>query len=140
MWFAEGGVQKIGRITTQGIVTEFAVSLPPSEYSSDPAGMTTGPDGNLWFTEFFGSSIASMTTSGLVTHYHLPSNFPTSMPFAITVGSDRSIWFTEWRYALIGRLTVPRTPSQPVPAVSAATLITFAILLACTGLILLRRV
>jgi virginiamycin B lyase len=37
----------MGRITTSGSITEY--SLPNS--SSGPSGITTGPDGALWFTE-----------------------------------------------------------------------------------------
>jgi sugar lactone lactonase YvrE len=37
----------IGRITTSGTITEYAI--PTS--GSSPNGITVGPDGNLWFTE-----------------------------------------------------------------------------------------
>src|SRR5690349_17248812 len=46
LWFTEQGVNKIGRITPAGVITEF-----PLAASSGPSGITTGPDGNLWFTE-----------------------------------------------------------------------------------------
>jgi len=48
----EGGSNKIGRITPSGTITEFP--LPASHSAFDAqygAGITTGPDGNLWFTE-----------------------------------------------------------------------------------------
>ena len=47
MWFAESCANKIGRIDTDGTVTEFN-GLKPSSY---PQGIVTGPDGAIWFTE-----------------------------------------------------------------------------------------
>ena len=38
---------RIGRITTAGVITEFTV--PTAD--SPPFGITAGPDGALWFTE-----------------------------------------------------------------------------------------
>src|SRR5260370_26705818 len=43
----------IGRITTAGMITEFPVPTA----GSAPRDMTTGPDGNLWFTEYLGNTI-----------------------------------------------------------------------------------
>ncbi len=62
LWFTEEGTiqngkfiggNQIGRITPSGIITEFA--LPTA--NSGPTGITAGPDGNLWFTEFNGNKI-----------------------------------------------------------------------------------
>ena len=52
LWFAEssglpGTIGKIGRITTDGVITEY-----PTEGDSVTYGVTLGPDGALWFTEF----------------------------------------------------------------------------------------
>src|ERR1700733_9521956 len=46
-----------------GVFTEFPV--PTSE--SGPGGITAGPDGNLWFTEFQASKVARITTAGVIT-------------------------------------------------------------------------
>src|SRR5437016_3797300 len=61
-WFTEI-LDKIGRITTAGVVTEFSV---PTSVSS-PAFIAAGPDGNLWFTEVNGNKIGRITTAGIVT-------------------------------------------------------------------------
>lgn len=50
---------KIGRITPGGTITEFPV--PTSK--SQPFGIGSGPDGNLWFTEYSGNKIGRITTS-----------------------------------------------------------------------------
>ena len=46
LWFTETSGNKIGRITTAGVITEF--SVPTATAALDIAA---GPDGNLWFTE-----------------------------------------------------------------------------------------
>src|SRR5260370_10898406 len=46
LWFTDEG-NKIGRITTAGIVTEFPIPTA----SSRPSGITAGPDGNVGVTE-----------------------------------------------------------------------------------------
>jgi streptogramin lyase len=80
-----------------GIVTEF--SLPTG--GSFPAEITTGPDGNLWFTECFfflsangcpNSKIGRITPQGQITEFPLA---PQSFPDNITAGPDGKVWFTE---------------------------------------------
>jgi virginiamycin B lyase len=67
LWFTESACvrqpgprciigNKIGRITTAGLVTEFAV---PTD-GSGPHSITTGPDGALWFTEYYGSRVGRL--------------------------------------------------------------------------------
>ena len=49
----------IGRITPAGVVTEFSAGISAG---AALVGITAGPDGNLWFTEFFGDRIGRITT------------------------------------------------------------------------------
>ena len=48
LWFTEFDNNKIGRITTAGVITEFLI--PTADCGA--YGITPGPDGHLWFTEF----------------------------------------------------------------------------------------
>src|ERR1700731_2568477 len=64
LWFTEGNANKIGRITTAGVFTEFPVPTA----NSFPAGITAGPDGNLWFVEAIGN-IGRITTTGVVAEF-----------------------------------------------------------------------
>jgi streptogramin lyase len=48
LWFTESWGYRIGRITTDGMVTEFSSGI--TRYNS-LGGITAGSDGNLWFTE-----------------------------------------------------------------------------------------
>jgi virginiamycin B lyase len=97
LWFTEFAVNKIGRLdpslanpgTTDGI-TEY----PPGALAtgSNPDGMTVGPDGAIWFTEFGGNKIGRITTSGVITEYGpLVSG---SHPSDIALGPDGRLWFT----------------------------------------------
>ncbi len=45
IWFAEDFVGKVGRVTPDGVVTEF-----PIPKGVDAWNMAPGPDGNVWFT------------------------------------------------------------------------------------------
>ena len=82
-------------------VTEYDVPTPVSQ----PAGITVGPDGALWFTEENGHKIGRITTDGTITEYPTPTPF--SAPNEITTGPDGALWFTEFgaNPPKIGRLT-----------------------------------
>jgi len=81
--------------------TEF-----PVRTDAGPAGITAGPDGNVWFTEYRipGNKIGRITTSGTITEFPLPT--PGSKPQGIALGPDGAIWFTEQGVDRIGRLSI----------------------------------
>src|SRR5205807_2021894 len=56
LWFTEDNTNKIGRITPAGIITEFPIPTDPKGNRNSPGGITSGPDGNLWFTQTKDSS------------------------------------------------------------------------------------
>jgi len=55
LWFSEEG-GRIDEITTGGAITEHAVPTA----AGTPLGVTDGPDGNVWFTEFDGNKFGSL--------------------------------------------------------------------------------
>jgi streptogramin lyase len=83
----------IGRITTSGAVTEYPIS--PSGYGTYGYGITSGPDGALWFTQL--SSIGRIATNGSTTQFLPPAAewSPVIDPGggAITTGPDKALWF-----------------------------------------------
>lgn len=79
-------------------MAEFA--LPAM--NSNPYGVTTGPDGALWFTEFSANKIGRITTAGVVTEFALPT--AGSSPEGITTGPDGALWFAEHDSNKIGRI------------------------------------
>jgi virginiamycin B lyase len=87
-------------------ITEFTTGLTAG---GAPADITTGPDGNLWFTEQAGlGGIGRITTGGAVTEYAAgltPGFSIGDVPSHITAGPDGALWFTgEGGNGLIGRL------------------------------------
>src|SRR5260221_575648 len=91
LWFTDSA-DKIGRITTQGQVREFA--LPISRMG--PAEITAGPDGALWFTQPGPDQIGRITTQGRITEFALPSSLDSpSNGGGIATGPDGALWFTQ---------------------------------------------
>lgn len=118
LWFNDFGGNKVGRITPQGVVTEF--SLPPrpeNPSGSGPYGITVGVDGALWFTELMGMRIGRITTDGRVTEYKLPG--VNHVPGEIVAGGDGALWFTESTQNLLGRITLSgHITEYPLPNIS----------------------
>jgi hypothetical protein len=75
----------------------------PSQFVRRPAGITTGPDGNLWFTED-NNMIGRMSPANPGAFEEFPILTPDSGPFSIAAGSDGGLWFTEWNVPQIGRI------------------------------------
>jgi virginiamycin B lyase len=113
LWFTQLGRTKIGAITTTGTITEY----PSGSSLTAPAdGITLGPDGALWFTEFSPSTgtsrIGKMATDGtLIDQFTLPSG---SGPGDIAVGPDNRLWFTQSN-GKIGSISTDGTLGTPYP-------------------------
>jgi streptogramin lyase len=56
------GESLVGRITTTGTIS----TLPTPTPESFPSGITSGPNGSVWFTEVVGPSVAGITRGGSV--------------------------------------------------------------------------
>ena len=78
----------IGRITPSGAFTEFPI--PDSAFA--PA-ITSGSDGNLYFTEEYANKIGRITLEGTISEFTIPTS--ASAPIGITAGPDGNVWFTE---------------------------------------------
>ena len=111
LWFTEFEGNAVGRITPQGIITEFRVpSRPRSDQPpSQPHALALGADGNIWFPDMGGNKVARISPSGTLTEFATPvhSEDPFgSEPYGITAGSDGALWFTESAGRRIGRITL----------------------------------
>jgi virginiamycin B lyase len=102
LWFTELAGNKIGQITTSGMIVGFPIPTA----ASSPFGIALGPDGALWFTEFVGK-IGRITTTGTITEFPLPA--ADSAPGGIARGADGALWFTEAGANKIGRITTTGT-------------------------------
>lgn len=114
LWFTEFQGNKIGRITTAGLITEF--NVPTS--AAQPTGIASGPDGALWFTEQAANKIGRLTTQGAFTEFPLPK--AASQPIQIVAGPDGALWFNEGSGNRIGRITTAGAITEfPLPAASS---------------------
>jgi streptogramin lyase len=103
----------IGVIATLAIpsdasaIDEFpAAGLPAG---TRPGGITTGPDGALWFTEEGTHGIGRLTTSGVYSRIQLTIG---STPDQIVAGPDGRLWFTESGRNKIGAITTAGVVSE----------------------------
>ena len=82
--------------------------------SSARARIAVGPDGALWFTEYFGNNIGRITTTGSMTDFRIPTANAT--PEGIALGPDGALWFTEAGANKIGQMTTTGSFSEfPIP-------------------------
>ncbi|HVT06443.1 MAG TPA: hypothetical protein VHO67_03255, partial [Polyangia bacterium] len=120
LWFTEL-VNKVDRITTAGVVTEF--SIPTT--GASPGVITPGPDGNLWFTEAIGQ-IGRITPAGVITEFAAPTvaypyspHTPNQKGGGITAGPDGRLWFIT-SSCKIGTITTAGVLGEEYPVLSAA--------------------
>jgi virginiamycin B lyase len=117
LWFTEQFADRIGRITPDGVITQFAAGITPSPANDiypdphqyqpvSPTRLTTGPDGNVWFVEQMANRVGRITPDGTITEFAVPVD-PSTFHFsggslgfriiylnAITPGADGNLWFT----------------------------------------------
>ena len=96
LWFAEQLGDQMGRITTAGDITEYAVVGNGIE----PEAIVAGPDGALWFSLGNTYRIGRVTTAGVVTSYPMPLG---GFSYGIATGPDGGLWFTEVNTGRVGR-------------------------------------
>lgn len=87
LWYLKSGVDRIGRLTTDGESTEFSLAA-----GSAPQRLVRGPDGALWFTERSGR-VGRITGQGQIIEYTIPGAGATLGD--ITVGPDGALWFIQ---------------------------------------------
>jgi hypothetical protein len=115
LWFGEAIGNKIGRITTSGVVTEFTIPTA----SAEPIAVTLGPDGNIWFAENTGNNIGRITPAGAITEFPIPT--AGSGPIGI-IAQYGNLWFTEGNNAgnKIGEITPAGAITEfPLPTAGA---------------------
>ena len=106
-WYTEFNANRIGRVDTNGVVTE------PFVFARDtgPFRMIVGPDTNLWFSESHADTIArvSRDTNGnftVFTEFLIHTNVVTNcQPSGITFGPDGNIWFLEYIGNMVGKMS-----------------------------------
>jgi virginiamycin B lyase len=94
MWFTEQAVDKFGRITPSGVITEFTGV-------DSPGSITRGPDGNIWIASAFTPEIARVTPTIQITLFPTPNQ-----PFIIRPGNQNNLLFTEFSANKIASITI----------------------------------
>jgi streptogramin lyase len=109
-------------VTANSFIRIVCTGITPG---SQAYKITTGPDGNLWFTEYNGTRIGKFdVTTKLATEYG-PLLSPAT---SITAGPDGNLWFAErsgdGSTSVIGRITpagaITEYTATPVPGSVAA--------------------
>ncbi len=98
VWFSETELSRIGRITPDGKVTEFADGISPG---ARPLSIAER-DGAMWFSEAAGNRVGRITMDGVVTEFPIPSH--DSQPRAMATHPDGSIWFVQTSTNSLGRI------------------------------------
>ncbi len=117
LWFTEPAANKIGRITTTGLITEYATGA----LNGTPREIVLGPDGNLWFTlPASAPAIGRITPTGTVTRFSagLPAG---SAPEGIAVGTDGALHFTDNGANAIGKVSMTGAISTASTGITAAS-------------------
>ncbi len=101
----QGRPDWILKVRADGTVTAFQAGNGTGQSGTGPEHITAGPDGNLWFTEFWTNRIGRMTPSGALTEFPIPT--PDSAPRGIVSGPDHALWFVEsgFNRTAIARIT-----------------------------------
>src|SRR5229473_1907380 len=93
-----GHTDWILRVEPGGTITPFQAGIRTGGdvFGTGPERITSGPDGNLWFTEFWSNRIGRMTPAGVLTEYPLGGSQSDQLqPFEIVAGPDGNLWFTQ---------------------------------------------
>jgi streptogramin lyase len=115
LWFTEVlAANRIGRITTAGIITDY---YPLPIAYSDPFGIAAGPDGAMWFTEYSRDRLGRVAPASGITEFPLPAS---GYPYGITAGPDGALWFSEVVGNKIGRSTTAGAITEfPLPTANS---------------------
>jgi streptogramin lyase len=85
----------IGRMTTMGAVSSYALPNNNLGYGAIPLAVTTGPDGNLWEVDSSAGKIMKISPTGTVLAQYQAADLVGSSGSGIVTGSDGNLWFTE---------------------------------------------
>jgi streptogramin lyase len=111
-------------VTTTGTITEFRTGADAgisATAASDPVGITTGPDGSLYFTDAGAARIGKMSPNG-TGFASVTTSAAGSTPVAIA-SDGTNLWFTENSASVdqVGRISTNLTGQSAFPTEAIAT-------------------
>jgi streptogramin lyase len=110
LWLTDPFHDKILRMTTAGVMTEYTLPGRLLSERRAPNSITAGPDGALWFTQELFPGIGRITVDGIFTEYPL-GNDVSSSGGNIVPGPEGALWFNPHpkirptNQAKVGRIT-----------------------------------
>ncbi len=126
LWFPETGTNRVGRLTTSGLLEEFPI---PDALALGDA-IAAGPDGKLWVTGFGPDARAyvwTVGTSGVSGKIAVLDDRPPVLgflPAGLTTGPDRNVWIADLneilRVSTAGQLERFPVPDGGFPGAIAA--------------------
>ncbi len=128
MWVTEEAAAKLIGITPAAtLVAEISTYSASDTGTATPRGITTGPDGDLWFTK--GNPDRSQVNTDSINQFDISTQRITrfgaldhSEPWGITVGSDGNLWFTERNASSIGVMPVESFGGPAAPPGGISTI------------------
>jgi virginiamycin B lyase len=92
LWFGPHN-GPIGYVVEINPTTDAFTSFASPAVSLDPMSMTSGPDGNVWFTSDPNVVSAINPATGAISDFTIPT--ANADPSGITAGPDGNLWFVE---------------------------------------------
>ena len=112
MWFTDPATPAIGRIATDGTVTEFTSGLASG---AKPYSIVAGPDGNMWFSDTSSVALGKITPDGTITEYSAPQ-YTNSKAVGIDFGPNGEPWVVGFgSQPLLAHLTQGTIEAQLLP-------------------------
>src|SRR5262249_7233379 len=98
LWFTERSANKLGRLSSTGVLTEYVVPTA----NSAPEYLTATADGNVWFTERYARTIGGVNQAGgAISEFAVPG---TGAYLTAIATVDSSVWFASTDSAATARL------------------------------------
>jgi len=89
-WFTEALADKIGKITRNGLITEYSLQAHSYPFGVG-AQYSYAEIGSVWFTEFKRRRVGVLSPSGAVSEIEVPEGSPTEL----AIGEEGTVWFLE---------------------------------------------
>ncbi|HEY4811466.1 MAG TPA: SMP-30/gluconolactonase/LRE family protein [Solirubrobacteraceae bacterium] len=104
-----------GAVSNVSVATGPTVAVEVAEFpvaaGTDPYGITSGPDGNIWYADVYARKVGKVTPSGTNTEYTLPETGSIG-GFGIAAGSDGNLWFSDLGAQKIAKITTSGTTTE----------------------------
>lgn len=127
LYFTEQGAGNIGQVSSGGALKEISISKNGGTTGDFGVFITSGPDGNLWFTEQGPNpGIATMAISGNAVTEHPIAG---SSPVFITSGPiQNTLVFTDPAHNAVGQITTAGTVTETTIPTANANPLAIAVL------------